>query len=59
MGETIPDALTKNMVMMKIETITRSGWTRADHRRTDEYLTEASRPKDNGEVDARDEVKDS
>lgn len=31
----------------------------ADDRRTDEYLTETSRPKDNEEVEPKDEMKDS
>jgi hypothetical protein len=33
--------------------------SRADDRRTDEYLTQASRPKDNEEVEPKDEMKDS
>jgi hypothetical protein len=31
----------------------------ADDRRTDEYLTEASRPEDNEQVEPKDEMKDS
>lgn len=34
-------------------------WTGADDRRTDEYLTEANRPKDNEEVEPKDERKAS
>jgi hypothetical protein len=31
----------------------------ADDRRTDEYLTQASQSKDEGEVEPKDEIKDS
>jgi very-short-patch-repair endonuclease len=46
------------VVIVEIDGNMRQKRGRADDRRTDEYLTQASQPKDEGEVEPKHEMKD-